>query len=116
MLLEKKEVEKVNRTAFKDRVGELKKDRNLFFWIALLLAGTTIYQSYSVQEAIEKSQNTTEVVWVKLLPDGSHKISQFTPDNEQPIYTPTVNSLLSKYVQKRYGQLKETIERDYAES
>ncbi|EEZ8449740.1 hypothetical protein DBL32_004405, partial [Escherichia coli] len=68
MLLEKKEVEKVNRTAFKDRVGELKKDRNLFFWIALLLAGTTIYQSYSVQEAIEKSQNTTEVVWVKLLP------------------------------------------------
>ncbi|MCW7402878.1 hypothetical protein OHD10_25440 [Escherichia coli] len=31
MLLEKKEVEKVNRTAFKDRVGELKKDRNLFF-------------------------------------------------------------------------------------
>ncbi|EQX73257.1 TPA: hypothetical protein QDV07_004486 [Escherichia coli] len=116
MLLEKKEVEKVNRTAFKDRVGELKKDRNLFFWIALLLAGTTIYQSYSVKEAIEKSQNTTEVVWVKLLPDGSHKISQFTPDNEQPIYTPTVNSLLSKYVQKRYGQLKETIERDYAEA
>ncbi len=82
----------------------------------MLLAGTTIYQSYSVQEAIEKSQNTTEVVWVKLLPDGSHKISQFTPDNEQPIYTPTVNSLLSKYVQKRYGQLKETIERDYAEA
>jgi len=116
MLLDKKEVDKVNRTSFKDRVGELKKDRNIFFWVAVILAVTTVYQSCSMREAVEASKRTSEVVWVKLLPDGSYKVSQFTPDNEQPIYTPTVNSLLSKYMQKRYGQHKETIERDYAEA
>jgi len=116
MLFDKKDVDKVNRTAFKDRVGELKKDRNIFFWVAVILAVSTVYQSCAMRDAVEASKRTSEVVWVKLSPDGSYNVSQFTPDNEQPVYVPTVNALLSKYMQKRYGQHRETIERDYAEA
>ncbi|STN93521.1 Uncharacterised protein [Escherichia coli] len=39
MLLEKKEVEKVNRTAFKDRVGELKKTEICFSGLPCFLPG-----------------------------------------------------------------------------
>lgn len=116
MLLDKKEVDKINRTAFKDRVGELKKDRNLFFWVAIILAVSTVYQSCAMRDAVDASKRTSEVVWVKLSPDGTYSVSQFTPDDEQPVYTPTVNSLLSKYMQKRYGQHRETLDRDYAEA
>lgn len=115
-MFSKKEVDKINKHSLKDRVGEIKKDRNIFFIVAIILSATTIYQSFSIQNVIENTQRTREVVYIKVEPNGSHSISEFLPENEQVITTTMVNSLLSRYISTRYGVHKETIERDYSEA
>ncbi|WP_243853557.1 VirB8/TrbF family protein [Providencia rettgeri] len=115
-MFSKKEVDNINKRTLKDRVGEIKKDRNIFLFVGLALMVTTIYQSCSISTVVENTKRTREIVYVKLQPNGSYSVSEALPEDEQAVSTPVINSLLSKYVDKRFGVHKETVERDYAEA
>lgn len=115
-MFSKKEVDKINKHSLKDRIGEIKKDRNVFLVVAIVIGVTSIYQSFSISNVVENTQRTREVVYIKVEPNGSHSISEFLPESEQPISTTMVNSLLNHYISVRYGINKETIERDYSEA
>lgn len=115
-MFSKDEVNKVNKKTFKDRVGEIKKDRNVFFVVALILVGVVIYQSLSVSSLVEQTKKTREVIFIKVQPNGTYSVKDFLPEDEQVISTALVNSLLDRYTKSRFGQHKETIEQDYGEA
>lgn len=115
-MLSKKEVDKVNKSSIKDRVGEIKKDRNIFFAAVIVLMVVILYQSYSISGVVENTRRTREVIYIKVQPNGSYSVSEFLPESEQPVSTTMINALLNKYISARFGIHKETIERDYAEA
>ncbi|EPT9381307.1 TPA: hypothetical protein SMQ11_003823 [Proteus mirabilis] len=115
-MFSKDEVNKINKKTFRDRVGEIKKDRNVFFFVAIFLVALVIYQSISINSLVEQTKKTKEVIFVKVEPNGTYSVKDFLPEDEQVISTALVNSLLDRYTRKRFGQHKETIEQDYGEA
>ncbi|WP_409247131.1 hypothetical protein [Enterobacter hormaechei] len=116
MPVDKSTIEKQNRTADKTKFAVLKTERT---YLLVGLAFMVLINSWSVYRsgvAVENAKNTREVVWVKLLPDGSNEVSSFKPEDEQPVFIRTINASLDHYIKSRYQVHAETIKRDYAEA
>lgn len=116
MPVDKSEVEKKNRSADKTKFAILKTERS---YLAAGLVFMVLVNSWSVYrsgEAVENARNSREVVWVKLMADGSSEVSGFKPKDEQPVYMRAVNSSFDHYIKSRYQVHAETIKQDYAEA
>ncbi|MCF3195895.1 MULTISPECIES: hypothetical protein [Pseudomonas] len=83
-------------------------------WIfAILLLLVVIYQGWSNRQAFNAAMHTKELVWIKMGPDGSSTVDEFTPSDKPIFYKATVDSALEKYLTTRYGVQPETIRKDY---
>lgn len=116
MPVDKTKIDKKNRSADKTIFAVLKTERTYLFVGLAFMALINIWTVYRSGEAVESAKNTREVVWVKLMPDGSSEVTDFKPKEEQPVYIRAVNSGLDHYIKSRYQVHAETIKRDYAEA
>ncbi|TDN48070.1 hypothetical protein [Scandinavium goeteborgense] len=116
MPIDHKEVDKSNREASKTKNAVLRTDRSILLVVVFIMVAVNIFMVYRAQQAVDDSRNSREVVWIKLLPDGTSVISDFKPENEQPVFLRTVNSGLSNFITSRYQVHAETIKKDYAEA
>ncbi|BES73870.1 hypothetical protein RE428_48880 (plasmid) [Marinobacter nanhaiticus D15-8W] len=98
------------------RRSETTVDRNRWFIFSIFLLVLCFFMGAFAWYGFKKSANNTELVWVKLYPDGTWDVSEFKPQDQQLFFKSTVDALLEKYLVKRFGVLPETVKRDYAEA
>lgn len=116
MPIDHKEVNKSNRSGDKNKFAVLKTDRAWLTAVVIGLSLLSLYNTHRATEAVESAKNSREVVWVKMWADGKTSVSEFVPEEEQPIVLRTINSALSRFIETRYQIHPETIKQDYAEA
>lgn len=116
MPIDEKDVNKENRAIQKNKMAILRTDRTWLFLLVIIMLVLSVYNTVQSRKAVEDSKNSREVVWVKMWEDGKSEISDFKPDDEQPIIASTINSGLTNYIISRYQIHPETIATDYAEA
>lgn len=115
-MFSEKETDKHNSRSLKNIVTVIKRDRNIFIVLAAVLLVIALLQYVSIRGLIEETRKTREVVYITIRPDATYQVSEYLPDEEQPITNNIVNSLMDKYIRARFGLRKATVERDYAEA
>ncbi|MGN9404653.1 hypothetical protein ACTMQQ_28410 [Pseudomonas syringae pv. aptata] len=106
----------VSDTEVPREVSKLRVQNNRYFVIILLLIAGHFVQTWVSKVAFDKAQTTKEVVYVKLFPDGNWHVGEFKPEDEQIYFRSTIDRSLESYAKNRYGQLPETVKRNYAEA
>lgn len=97
-------------------VSKLRALNNRYFLIILLLIAGHFVQTWVSTKAFQKAQNNKELVYVKLYPDGTWHVGEFQPTDNQLYFRSTIDSLLETFAKSRYGQIPETIRRNYGEA
>lgn len=83
-------------------------------WIfAIFLLLVVIFQNWNNRQAFKEAMHTKELVWIKMGPDGSATVDEFTPGDKPIFYRASVDGVLEKYLTARYGVQPETIRKDY---
>ncbi|PXF32090.1 hypothetical protein WH50_06425 [Pokkaliibacter plantistimulans] len=65
---------------------------------------------------IDQVGKRTELLYIKMYPDGTSQVGTFEPQDRQLYFTTTVDAAFEKFIVGRYGVLPETIKRDYSEA
>lgn len=105
-----------NDTEVPKEVSKLRALNNRYFLIIILLVLGHLVQTWVSNRAFDKAQNNKEVVFVKLLPDGTWHVGEFKPQDEQLYFRSTIDKLLESFAKNRYGVIPETIKRNYGEA
>lgn len=116
MPVDKSNIEQKNRVADKTKYAVLRTERTYLFIGLAFMALVNVWCVYRSGEAVESAKNTREVVWVKLMADGSREVTDFKPKDQQPVFIRSINADLDHYIKSRYQVHAETISRDYAEA
>lgn len=96
--------------------ARLRMVNNRYFVIIVLLLLGHLFQGWISARAFNKAQTNTQLLYVKMYPDGTWHVDDVKPGDEQIYFRSTIDAIFEKYVTNRYGQLPETIKRDYAEA
>ncbi|NWL45458.1 hypothetical protein DM819_06115 [Pseudomonas hunanensis] len=99
----------------KEKAG-LRASNNRYFVIIVLLLLGHFFQGWISARAFSKAQVNTQLMYVKMYPDGTWHVDDVKPGDEQVYFRSTIDSIFEQYVTNRYGQLPETIKRNYAEA
>ncbi|WP_282611037.1 VirB8/TrbF family protein [Pelagibius sp. Alg239-R121] len=87
---------------------------NWMVGIALVAMIVAIFNGVGWFKAEERYANNVQVTWVKLLPDGTHRIEAFGDGGaDARWHEAAINSSLMNYVQARFQQHHDTIRQDY---
>lgn len=116
-ILDQNEIREVKKeTDIPHKSAALKADLFRWFIIAvtqsLAIAIAVLFCWY----AFEKANNNKEVVYVKLYPDGTSDVGEFTPKDEQLYFRSTIDAAFERFIKTRFGQMPNTIKRDYGEA
>lgn len=115
--LDDKEFQKVEReTSLPKQKADLRADRNRWFTASLFQNLALIIAISFAWYAFKKAENNTELVYVKLYPDGTADIGDFSPEDEQLYFRSTIDAAFERFTKTRYGLQPETIKRDYGEA
>lgn len=93
--------------------SQLRAERNRWFVLCLLQVFAVIFSIAFAWYGFKKAENNTELVYVKLYPDGTSDVDNFAPEDEQLYFRSTIDQAFETYIKSRYGQQPETIKRDY---
>lgn len=83
------------------------------FVIVLLLLIAILAQGWWINSANERAEMNTELMYVKLYPNGSWDIEYRNSGEEMDFFPLTVDKLISDYVIARFGVDPHNIRRDY---
>ena len=93
------------------RTAELSADRNRWFVVSLALVCVIVVLVVLALKL--SSMSDYKVAWVKLEPGGTWDIELSGTQSPQQIYRRTVDSILAKWVKRRFSEQPETIRSDY---
>lgn len=96
-----------------DVIALLKTEKNRWHVIAITLVVLLAIQCFYINDANERAEKNTEVIYLKMYANGTWDVQESKPENIQDFYRTTVDKLLEDYVVARYGILPATIRRDY---
>ncbi len=96
-----------------DVISLLKADKNRWHLIAIFLICLVAIEGMYANDANNRAELNTEVIYIKMYPDGTWHVEQTTPQSVQDFYNTTVDKLLTDYVVRRYGIVPATIRNDY---
>lgn len=99
-----------------NELGQTKAERNRLFTILVGLIVVVIIAMCFSWYAFEKAQNNKEIMFIKMFPNGTWENVTYKSQDEQLYFKTTVDSLLAKYVEKRFGVQPMTIAADYGEA
>ncbi|ENZ3603412.1 TPA: hypothetical protein NH804_006228 [Pseudomonas aeruginosa] len=112
--LDDAELQKVQAQTDKPKQNaQLRAERNRWFVLCLFQVFAVILAVAFAWYGFKKAENNTELVYVKLYPDGTSDVDNFTPDDEQLYFRSTIDQAFETYIKSRYGQQPETIKRDF---
>lgn len=94
-------------------VATTSTDRNRWFVVCLVLLLVVIFQQMFLHSANKRAEANTEVIWMKMYPNGTWDVSNIKPNNTQEFFNATVDKLLTDYAVARHGIVPSTIRRDY---
>lgn len=97
-------------------LGQTKAERNRLFLILMGFIVVVIIALCFSWYAFEKAQNNKEIMFIKMFPNGTWENINYKSQDEQLYFKTTVDSLLAKYTEKRYGVIPMTIASDYGEA
>ncbi|WP_257214482.1 VirB8/TrbF family protein [Vibrio coralliilyticus] len=100
----------------KSENANLKAERNRWFVFCLSLVVALVLAVVLLFFAFLKAQTTKEILYVKLMPNGSWSVIDYKPQDKQLYFKTTVDSLLEQFVETRYGINPEKIESDWGEA
>lgn len=99
-----------------NELGQTKAERNRLFTILVGLILVVIIAMCFSWYAFEKAQNNKEIMFIKMFPNGTWENVTYKSQDQQLYFKTTVDSLLAKYTEKRFGVQPITIASDYGEA
>jgi len=96
-----------------DVIAMLRAEKNRWHLVVVFLIVIVTIQCFYINDANERAEVNTEVLYLKMYSNGSWDVQESKPENIQDFYRATVDKLLDDYVVARYGILPATIRRDY---
>ncbi|PSU44800.1 conjugal transfer protein [Photobacterium frigidiphilum] len=96
--------------------GLLKAERNRWFIMSLVLGGAVLLAIAFAWYAFGKANNNKEILYVKLQPNGQWDVINYTAQDSQLYFKTTIDSLLAKYINRRYAVTPSTIASDWGEA
>ncbi|TVO39929.1 conjugal transfer protein [Vibrio algivorus] len=97
-------------------LGKTIAERNRLFVLLIGLMMVLILALAFSWYAFEKAQHNKEVMFIKMYPNGTWDNVTYQSQDTQLYFKTTVDSLLAKYAQRRFGVLPATIAADYGEA
>lgn len=87
---------------------------NTKLYVALLLVIVlNIFQGFWINSANERAETNTELMFVKMYPNGTWDVEYRKSGEEADFFPLTIDKLIHDYVEARYGVQPSTIHRDY---
>ena len=97
-------------------IAIVKADRSRWFILSLSLVISVIIAISFAWNYANLANNNKEIIYVKLYPDGSWENVEYNSQDKQLYFKTTVDSILAKYVENRYGLNPITVTRDFGEA
>ena len=90
-------------------------ERNRWFVVSLMLTGVCMILTAFSWFAFSEAQTNTQVMFVKMKPDGAWENITYDASEPQLFFKTTVDHILANYIEKRFGVIPQTINADYGE-
>jgi len=95
------------------RAAELSADRNRWFLICLGLIVVVLAMAFKLTQMSSDLASNYKVAWVKMDPSGTWNIDLSETQEKRTYLGATVESILSKWVRRRFSEQPETIRSDF---
>jgi len=104
---------KGKRLEIQDTVPKLVSINTKIYVLLILSLVFNLIQGFWINSANQRAETNTELMFVKMYPNGSWDVEYRNTGQELDFFPLTIDKLLQDYVEARFGVHPESIRRDY---
>nr|WP_012219844.1 VirB8/TrbF family protein [Vibrio sp. 23023]ABX77032.1 Hypothetical conjugal transfer protein [Vibrio sp. 23023] len=97
-------------------LGHTQAERNRYFVFCLSLIGAVLLALSFSWYAFTQAMHNKEILFIKMMPNGTWQSVEYHAQDKQLFFKTTVDSLLARYAERRYGVIPATVAADYGEA
>jgi len=101
------------RLEINDTVPKLVSMNTKIYVLLILSLVFNLMQGFWINSANQRAETNTELMFVKMYPNGSWDVEYRNTGQEMDFFPLTIDKLLQDYVEARFGVKPESIRRDY---
>ena len=115
--IDKKEQEKLEHvTCLPQKITSYRVESWRWFLVSIVLSLVLLCCVFIIHIQFSRIDKRTELLVVKMYPNGTWQSVKKDFESPTEFFPATIDHLLTRYVETRYGQIPETIKTDYGEA